>query len=112
MSFHQERTAVRVANIPQDRFEREVESERPPTVTRLWNSPHHIGWAWAHTELSTGPRRRFMRVIPRMHASFARLAVRVANTGGSFAFAVAYLLFALMFLLMVADTILAIVRAW
>ena len=53
-----------------------------------------------------------MRVIPRMHASFARLAVRVANIGGSFAFAVAYLLFALMFLLMVADTILAIVRAW
>ena len=53
-----------------------------------------------------------MRVIPRMHASFARLAVRVANTGGSFAFAVAYLLFALMFLLMVADTISAIVRAW
>jgi hypothetical protein len=35
MSLHQERTAVRVANIPQDRFEREVESERPPTVTRL-----------------------------------------------------------------------------
>ena len=53
-----------------------------------------------------------MRVIRRKHASSAKRAARVANTGGSFAFAVAYLLFALMFLLMVADTISAIVRAW
>jgi hypothetical protein len=50
--------------------------------------------------------------IPRMHTSFANLAVRVANAGGSFAFVVAYVLFVLMFLLMLADTILTIVRAW
>jgi hypothetical protein len=53
-----------------------------------------------------------MGVIPEMRVPLANIANRVASTGASFAFAVAYLLFALMFLLMVADTILAIVRAW
>jgi len=35
ISVHQQRTAVRVANVPRDDFERQVESESPPTVTAL-----------------------------------------------------------------------------
>ena len=35
MSEHQELTAVRVANIPEDEFEEAVESDNPPTVTAL-----------------------------------------------------------------------------
>jgi hypothetical protein len=35
MSLHQQRTAVRVANVPDEQFERALESETPPTVTAL-----------------------------------------------------------------------------
>ena len=35
MSDHQRKQAQRVANIPEDQFEEQVESESPPTVTRL-----------------------------------------------------------------------------
>lgn len=35
MSERQIKTAVRVANVPADRFERDVESDAPPTVTKL-----------------------------------------------------------------------------
>lgn len=35
MSPHQAKQAVRVANIPADEFERQVESATPPTVTKL-----------------------------------------------------------------------------
>ncbi|MFY9699573.1 MAG: hypothetical protein WAU59_19660 [Rhodoplanes sp.] len=53
-----------------------------------------------------------MRAVPRLHTPLANLAARVTNAGGFFAFAVAYVLFALMFLLMLADTILTIVGTW
>ena len=35
ISEHQRKTAVRVANVPAETFERHVESEAPPTVTKL-----------------------------------------------------------------------------
>lgn len=35
LSEHQQLQSVRVANVPADQFEREVESEAPPTVTAL-----------------------------------------------------------------------------
>jgi hypothetical protein len=35
MSKHQQVQAVRVANVPAEEFERQVESENPPTVTKL-----------------------------------------------------------------------------
>ena len=35
LSVHQRKTALRVAAIPEREFNRQVESERPPTVTRL-----------------------------------------------------------------------------
>lgn len=35
MSPHQAKQAVRVANVPQEDFERQVESANPPTVTKL-----------------------------------------------------------------------------
>jgi hypothetical protein len=58
------------------------------------------------------PPEKIMRAIPRLYTPLANLAARVTNAGGFFAFAVAYVLFALMFLLMLADTILTIVRTW
>ncbi|MGG7580630.1 hypothetical protein [Rhizobium sp. Nf11,1] len=35
MSERQKVTAIRVANVPTEDFERQVESEKPPTVTQL-----------------------------------------------------------------------------
>lgn len=35
LSEHQRKTALRVANIPSDEFDRQVESDNPPTVTAL-----------------------------------------------------------------------------
>lgn len=35
MSPHQAKQAIRVANVPADEFERQVESDKPPTVTAL-----------------------------------------------------------------------------
>jgi len=35
---YQRTTAVRVANVPAEEFERAVESDQPPTVTRAWGA--------------------------------------------------------------------------
>lgn len=35
LSEHQRKTALRVANVPAESFEKQVESERPPTVSKL-----------------------------------------------------------------------------
>lgn len=35
LSEHQRKTALRIANIPEDEFERQIESDDPPTVTAL-----------------------------------------------------------------------------
>lgn len=35
MSDHQRKSALRVANVPDEEFERQVESDNPPTVTKL-----------------------------------------------------------------------------
>ena len=53
-----------------------------------------------------------MAAIAKLRVSFANIATRVVNTGASFAFVVAYLLFALMFLFLITDLILTIVRSW
>ena len=50
-----------------------------------------------------------MSVIPGKVRKYSR---RGANVGASFAFVTAYVLFAMMFLLMLADLIFTIVRAW
>jgi hypothetical protein len=52
-----------------------------------------------------------MRVIPDLHISFANIGSRVAHTGGSVASGVAYLLFALMFLSMIGEVILVVIRS-
>jgi hypothetical protein len=44
MSLRQERTAVRVSKVPEEIFERQVEGEDPPTVTKLANlGTEHVG---------------------------------------------------------------------
>ena len=53
-----------------------------------------------------------LRLIPEVRVPFDHLGSRVANTGASFATGVAYLLFALMFLTMVSEVFLLIVRAY
>ena len=53
-----------------------------------------------------------MGLIPEVRVPFDHLGSRVANTGASFATGVAYLLFALMFLTMVSEVFLLIVRAY
>ena len=53
-----------------------------------------------------------MRLIPELRVPFDHIGSRVANTGGSFVFGVAYLLFALMFLSMIGEIFLVIVRAY
>lgn len=35
MSEHQQKTAVRVASLPAETFERAIEAEKPATVTKL-----------------------------------------------------------------------------
>lgn len=35
ISEHQRKTMLRVASVPEDDFERQVESDKPPTVTEL-----------------------------------------------------------------------------
>jgi hypothetical protein len=47
-----------------------------------------------------------------MRLHLPNIGERVTNAGASLALAVAYFLFALMFLAMIADTILAIARTW
>ena len=53
-----------------------------------------------------------MRVIPDFHMSFANVGSRVAHTGESVAAGMAYLLFLLMFLTMIAEIFLVIMRAF
>jgi hypothetical protein len=53
-----------------------------------------------------------MRLIPEIRVPLDNIGSRVANTGASFALGVAYLLFALMLLTMIAETFLAIIRAY
>jgi hypothetical protein len=48
----------------------------------------------------------------RVAGRFASMPGRIANTGSSFAFVLSYVIFALMFLYMMADTIITIIRAW
>ena len=52
-----------------------------------------------------------MRLIPELRVSLDNIGSRVANTGASFAIGVAYLLFALMFLTVIAEIFLVILRA-
>ena len=52
-----------------------------------------------------------MRLIPELNAPLDNIGSRVANTGAAFAIGVAYLLFALMFLNMIAEIVLVIMRA-
>jgi len=53
-----------------------------------------------------------MRLIPELRVPFDHVGSRLANTGASFGFGVAYLLFALMFLTMVAETFLLLARGY
>ena len=53
-----------------------------------------------------------MRLIPEVRVPFEHVGSHVAHTGASFALGVAYLLFALMFLSMIGEILLAIVRAY
>jgi len=64
MSEHQRKTSLRVANVPDDDFERQVESENPPTITDLANQgkqkqpPRQQFAAATH---SVGALRRFVQ---------------------------------------------------
>lgn len=53
-----------------------------------------------------------MRLIPRLHVPRGHIGSRVANTGASVAIGVAYLLFALMWLTVIAEVFLAIMRVY
>ena len=52
-----------------------------------------------------------MRLTPELRLPFANVRSRVAHTGASFAVMVAYLLFLLMFLTMIAEIFLVLMRA-
>ena len=52
-----------------------------------------------------------MRLIPEIRVPLDNIGSHVANTGASFALGVAYLLFALMFLSMIAEIFLVLMRA-
>ena len=53
-----------------------------------------------------------MRLFPELRVPLDHIGSRVANTGEAFAFGVAYLLFVLMFLSMIAEIFLAVMRAY
>ena len=53
-----------------------------------------------------------MVLIPEVRAPFDHIGDRVAHTGASFATGVAYLLFVLMFLTMIAEILLVTVRPY
>ena len=53
-----------------------------------------------------------MRVSPDFHMSFVNIGSRVAHSGESIASGVAYLLFILMFLTMIGEILLAIMRSY
>ena len=52
-----------------------------------------------------------MRLIPEIRVPFDNIGSHVANTRASFALGVAYLLFALMFLTMIAEILFVALRA-
>jgi len=52
-----------------------------------------------------------MRLVPELHVPLDNVGSRIVNTGSSFAIGVAYLLFALMLLSMIAEIFLVILRA-
>ena len=52
-----------------------------------------------------------MRLTPEIRVPFTNVRSRVAHTGASFAVMVAYLLFFLMFLTMIAEIFLVLIRA-
>jgi len=51
-----------------------------------------------------------MRFLSEVRVPFGYVGSRVANTGASFGFGVAYLLFTLMFLTMIAEIFLALLN--
>ena len=53
-----------------------------------------------------------MRLLSELRVPFDHFGSHVAHTGDAFGFGVAYLLFALMFLSMVAEIFLLLVRAY
>ena len=53
-----------------------------------------------------------MRLISKLRVPLDHIGSRVANTGASFSIGVAYLLFALMFLIIIAEIFLMILRAY
>ncbi len=53
-----------------------------------------------------------MRLTPEIRVPFANVRSRVAHTGASFATGVAYLLFVLMFLTILAEIFVSIMRAY
>lgn len=77
MSKRQQVTAIRVANVPAEKFEAAIESEKPPTVTKL-------------AEMGTAPRYEPMAdTIARMVAGrtadqYERCLALCANTGSYF----------------------------
>jgi hypothetical protein len=52
-----------------------------------------------------------MRLIPELRVPLDHIESRAANTGASIAIGVAYLLFALMFVTMIAEIFLVLMRA-
>lgn len=53
-----------------------------------------------------------MAAILKRRGSFPNITARIADFGASFAFGVAYLLFALMLVVLVADLVFTIARYW
>ena len=53
-----------------------------------------------------------MRLLSELRVPFDHIGSHVALTGATFGFGVAYLLFALMFLSMIGEILLVIVRAY
>ena len=53
-----------------------------------------------------------MRLLPELRVPFDHIGSHVALTGAAFGFGVAYLLFALMFLSMVGEIAILIMRAY
>lgn len=53
-----------------------------------------------------------MAAILKRRSSFANITAHIANFGASFAFGVAYLLFALMLVVLIADLVFTVARYW
>ncbi len=55
IGLHQMRQMVRVANIPEEEFERLIESEKPPTVEVLANLGRRKRAGWNNTKRKPEP---------------------------------------------------------